>query len=213
MAYQTGSMQCFFPSNLRLTGPTVDFDSVMRYVEAALGRASQMGVDTIVFGSAGAKNVPIGFQRAKAWEQLIKMLKEWHLITKKHNIVIAIEPLNKTESNIINSTRDGLALVREADSDYVKLLIDYYHFSVGLEDLNAISEAAPYLVHTHIAKPLGRAFPTDMSEDEYKAFFDRLYSIGYKGRISVEGMTKDLEADATKSLSFLKSISHGVGLN
>jgi len=202
----------FFPANIRLTGPEVDFEAVMRYVEAALSKASQLGVDTIVFGSAGAKNVPFGFQKSKAWEQLVLMLKEWHHAAKKHNIIIAIEPLNKTESNIVNSTLEGLDLVRQVNSEHVKLLIDYYHFSVGLEDLNSVSEAAPYLVHVHIARPLGRAFPADLNEDEYQPFFERLHKIGYKGRISVEGMTKDIETDAAKSLGFLKNLSYRIGL-
>ena len=197
----------FFPSSLRLTGTDVDLDAVMYYVENAIARASQMGVDTIVFGSAGAKNVPVGFQKARAWEQLVKMLKEWHHIARKHNIVIAIEPLNRTESNIINTTREGLEMVKQVDCDNVRLLIDYYHFGVGMEDLNIIYEAAPYLAHVHIARLLGRAFPSDMSEDDYEMFFEKLYSIGFAGRVSVEGVTKDLETDAKRSFDFLKSIS------
>jgi len=202
----------FFPSHLRLTGTDVDVDAVMYYVENALARASQMGVDTIVFGSAGAKNVPVGFQKAKAWEQLVRMLKEWHHIARKHNIIIAIEPLNRTESNIINTTREGLDMVKQVNCDNVRLLIDYYHFGVGMEDLNIIFEAAPYLAHVHIARLLGRAFPSDMSEDDYEMFFEKLYSIGYAGRVSVEGITKNLETDAKRSFDFLKSLSKSIGL-
>jgi len=202
----------FFPSNLRLTGPDIDFEVVMGYVESALTRASQMGVDTIVFGSAGAKNIPIGFQWAKAWDQLVKMLKEWNDVARKHNIVIAIEPLNRTESNIINTTKEGLEMVKQVDCDNVRLLIDYYHFGIGMEDLNIIHEAAPYLAHVHVARLLGRAFPTDVGEDEYEAFFEKLYSVGYKGRVSVEGVTKDLETDAKRSFVFMKSIAKYIGL-
>ena len=197
----------FFPSSVRLTGTDVDVDAVMYYVENAIARASQMGVDTIVFGSAGAKNVPVGFQKVMAWEQLVKMLKEWHYIARKHNIIIAIEPLNRTESNIINTTREGLEMVKQVGCDNVRLLIDYYHFGVGMEDLNIIYEAAPYLAHVHIARLLGRAFPSDMSEDDYEMSFEKLYDIRYAGRVSVEAVTKDLETDAKRSFDFLKSIS------
>ena len=202
----------FFPSHLRLTGAEVDFDAVMRYVEIALARASHLGVDTIVFGSAGAKNVPIGFQKAKAWEQLVKMLKDWHHIALKHNIVITIEPLNRTESNIINTTREGLEIVKQVNCDNVRLLIDYYHFGIGMEDLNIIYEAAPYLAHVHVARLLGRAFPSDISEDDYEMFFEKLYSIAYAGRVSVEGVTKDLETDAKRSCDLLKSVAKNIGL-
>jgi len=102
-------------------------------------------------------------------------------------------------------------MVKQVDCDNVRLLIDYYHFGIGMEDLNIIHEAAPYLAHVHIARLLGRAYPSDMREDEYEMFFERLYSIGYAGRVSVEGVTKDLETDAAHSLSFLKILSNGTG--
>lgn len=201
----------FFPSNLRLTGPSVDLEAVFNYVESALTRASQIGVDTIVFGSAGAKNVPVGFSKHEALKQLVALLKEWDSIAKRNRIIIAIEPLNKTESNFINSTKEALDLANQVGRDNIKLLIDFYHFSVGLEDLSIISEASSHLVHTHIARPLGRAYPIDMSEDDYERFFEKLNDIGFKGRMSVEGNTKDFEKDAALSLSLLKNLAHKIG--
>jgi len=62
-------------------------------------------------------------------------------------------------------------------------------------------------MHVHIARLLGRAFPCDMSEDDYGMVFEKLYNIGYAGRVSVEGITKNLETDAKRSFDFLKSLS------
>jgi len=60
----------FFPASIRLTGYDADLEKTLEYVKIALYRASQLGVDTIVFGSAGAKNVPSGFNEQNAYEQL-----------------------------------------------------------------------------------------------------------------------------------------------
>ena len=59
----------FFPASYHLTGPQVDADSILAYANAALDRAAVMGAKRVVFGSACARNMPLGFSAAEATEQ------------------------------------------------------------------------------------------------------------------------------------------------
>jgi D-psicose/D-tagatose/L-ribulose 3-epimerase len=93
----------FIKGELKLTGEEVDFDRVIRYVETAVRRAAALGGKIIVFGSGTARRVPDGFPKEKAYEQLKKFLNMVADNAGKHRITIAIEPLNREETNILNS--------------------------------------------------------------------------------------------------------------
>ena len=70
----------------------------------------------MVWGSAGSRNVPGGFERDKAWQQIQSFLHVAGDIAQQNNLIIAIEPLRKQESNIINTAEQALQLVRDLDS-------------------------------------------------------------------------------------------------
>ena len=71
----------FFPANIRLTGDAADYSKIEEYLDKALGRAADLGVKVIVFGSPMSKNIPEGFPMDKAWSQLVEL----RLATLTHN--------------------------------------------------------------------------------------------------------------------------------
>jgi D-psicose/D-tagatose/L-ribulose 3-epimerase len=198
----------FFPSQIRLTGSEVNYQIIESYLEAALERACQLGVKIIVFGSSGAKNVPEGFPVDRAWEQLVVLLR---YISDKINtcgITIAIEPLNKLESNIINTSEEGLRLAKEVDKENIKLLVDYYHMAAEKEDVKCLLNAGDFVRHIHFASPALRVFPSETDIDDYTPFLNGLKEIGYNDRISVEAYTKDFCKDSKKALALLKTLTY-----
>ena len=97
----------FFPASVRLTGETVDPAKVQEYVKRAIDRAVKLGSRVIVFGSSGAKNVPEGFPYDRAFGQIADALRMIDTYAASAGIHIAIEPLNRQESNIIQNLRKG----------------------------------------------------------------------------------------------------------
>ena len=118
---------CFVPGELKIVGPAVDRVSLERYVATACERAEEAGVEVIVFGSGAARNVPGGFDRAKAHGQLVSFCRRIARFAGDHDVVIAIEPLNKAECNILTTVRECAVLVREVDHPAVRLHVDAYH--------------------------------------------------------------------------------------
>lgn len=195
----------FFPSSIHLTGPQEDGNKTMEYSKKALERASQLGVEVIVFGSAPAKNIPDGFPSEQAWNQIVKMLKTIAPIAQERGITIVIEPLNKIESNLINTVYEGLQLVKFVDMDNIQLLADYYHMTVSNETYEIILESGHTIKHVHFAEVLGRRFPRAQKK-EYLQFFSNLKNVDYKGRVSIEAYSDDLINDAAIALKILKDI-------
>jgi len=196
----------FFPGSIRLTGNTVDYGKIEEYLVKALGRAAQLGVKVIVLGSPKSKNVPEGYPMDKAWSQLVELLKSIDLLVRTRGITIVIEPLNKMESNIINTAAEGLRLVKAVDRENIKLLVDYYHLVMEKEDPEIISDAGSYIKHIHFANPAGRVYPIE-AEDGYIRFMNLLKGVGYEGRISVEAYTKDFCHDAKRSVEILRQLA------
>jgi len=198
----------FFPGHVRLTGNAVDYGKIEEYLNKALGRAAQLGVKVIVFGSPKSKNVPEGYPVDKAWSQLVELLKTVDPLVRAKGITIVIEPLCKLESNIINTAAEGLQLSRAVDRENIKLLVDYYHLVMEKEDPEILLRAGSYIKHVHFANPAGRVYPAE-KVDGYIRFMNLLKRIGYEGRISVEAYTKDFCHDAKRSVEILRQLVHG----
>jgi D-psicose/D-tagatose/L-ribulose 3-epimerase len=205
------TMNWFLPgTDIQLTGPQTDPAAIRAYVEKALALAESFGAKVIVFGSPGARTVPDGFPRDKAWEQLKDFLRTCgDVIESRHyGMVIGIEALRRPETNIVNSITESLKLAREGNHPKIRIIVDFYHLAFEKEDPDVILGGRDMIVHLQIADPRERMFPvSDADEPRYAAFFANLRKIGYNGRISIEANSNDLPNDARASLGFLKKMS------
>jgi sugar phosphate isomerase/epimerase len=193
-----------FIRTLVVVGPSVDRDALTAYVNMALDRCRALGATVVVWGSAGSRNVPEGFPRERAWEQIVSFLRMAGPMARARNIVLAIEPLRKQESNIINNGAEAFRLVREVGDANVKMIIDYYHLAEEHEDPQILEKARDAIVHLHFANPAGRVWPKDPAEDPgYRPFFAMVRKIGFRGGLSIEGRGK-FETDAAASLEFFR---------
>ena len=69
------AMNCLLPGSLPVAGPEADLGRVREYLETAFPTARELGAKTIVFGSSGARRIPVGFPRETAWVQLVGFLR------------------------------------------------------------------------------------------------------------------------------------------
>src|SRR6266581_3027728 len=178
------TMNWFLPgADVKLTGPAVDPAQVRAYLEKSLALAESFGAKVIVFGSPGARTVPGGFPRDKAWAQLAAFLRAAAGVIEAHGygMVIGIEALRKPETNIVNSVAEALRLAREVNDPRVRLNVDFYHLAFENEDPDVVLEAGPLIAHVQISDPVQRGFPKDdTGEPRYRRFFDNLRKTGYR---------------------------------
>lgn len=73
------------------------------------------------------KNIPDGFPVNEGRDQFISLCKKIASVAGKYGVTIVIEPLNKAESNIINSVAEGAETVKEVNSRNFRLLADIFH--------------------------------------------------------------------------------------
>jgi D-psicose/D-tagatose/L-ribulose 3-epimerase len=201
----TPNANLFLPASLRLTGPdAASPEEQMAYVRKALTRLNRLGVLILCFGSGGARRVPEGFSKDEAFAQLVAFGKRIAPEAQAHGITIVIEPLRRQETNIINTTAEGLALVKAIGHPNFELLIDFFHLASEKEDPAIIVEAREHLRHLHMANPQGRIFPQQWDEYDYAPFFANLRRIGYTGGISIEASSKDVATEAPRAIALLR---------
>ena len=194
---------CFFPGDLKLTGPNVNVEAIRDYARRACRRAAEMGSDFIVFGSGGARTIPDGWPRATAEEQFVEAVRLVGPLAADSGVTVLLEHLNCGESNILNSLPEGLDYLHRAGAPGIAMLCDLFHFALEEEPLENLQGCRGLLQHVHIAEPEGRVPPGPGGMD-YRPFFAKLKSLGYDNRISVECNWKDMRAELGPALEFLR---------
>ena len=194
----------FLPATLKVTGPAIDREQQMAYVKKAFARLERIGAQIVVFGSGGARQVPDGFAKDEAFQQLVDFGKRIAPEAKAHGITVAIEPLRHQETNIINSAAEGLRLVEAINDPNFQLMVDFYHLASEQEDPSIVLRASAHIRHLHMANPTGRVFPRKWEEFDYAPFFAALKKIGYDRRISVEASTQEFATDAPLAIALLR---------
>ena len=190
--------------DLKVVGPAVPTAALKDYLEMCLPRCRRLGASIVVWGSAGSRNVPEGFSRERARDQIAEFLKIAGDVAERSKIIIAIEPLRRQESNIFNTGAEALEMVHRVKHSNVRMIIDYFHLREENEDPRIIEQAKREIVHLHFANPQGRVWPHDPTEDDhYAAFFRYLEKTGYSGGISIEGQGS-FEKDGTTSREFFR---------
>jgi D-psicose/D-tagatose/L-ribulose 3-epimerase len=190
--------------DLKVVGDNVPTSALQEYLELCLARCRRLGASVVVWGSAGSRNVPEGFSRKHATEQIADFLRMAGDIGHRYDLLVAIEPLRHQEGNILNTGAEALEMVRMVKHPNVRMIIDYYHLREESEDPRIVETARREIVHIHFANPHGRVWPHDLSEDDhYAAFFGYLKKSGYSGGISIEGRGSP-ENDGAASLAFFR---------
>ena len=201
----------FIPADLKLVGPEIDKAKQMEFVRKAFERAQKLGLKVIVLGSGGARKVPDGFSQDEAWKQLVDFAKRIAPEAKKRGVVVAVEPLQKRETNTINSAAEGLKWVQGGGSPQLPAdgrLLSPVAGKGGPGHPGDGQEA--HQAHPH-RQPQRRAFPACPREEfDYSAFFANLKKINYTGGISIEGRSDDYDTEGPKALAFLRGVASGV---
>ena len=190
------SCNCFFAAGIRIVGDDVNYEMIEEYAEKGMKRFAALGGSVAVVGSGKARTFPEGYDYQKAYGQFMKVLDICGNVAGKYGIQIAVEPLQKKETNLIHTVSEGIELCKQLKNPNVKCLVDFYHVFMNGEPLDAVEKSEGMLIHAHLARPnIDRCMPREEDMDACRNYAKALGKCGYAGRMSLEGnMGPDLEA-------------------
>lgn len=194
----------FLPGDLKVVGEAVDAARQERYLTAAFARVSSLGGQVVVFGSGGARQIPEGFSRETARRQVEEFLHRCGSAAAPHDVLLAIEPLNRRECNHINSVAEALEIAQAVGHPNIGVLADLYHIMEEGQSLDETRSAGRLLFHAHVAGAENRRAPGREDVPFLTPFFRALKDINYAGRVSVEGGWADLPTQASETRAALR---------
>jgi sugar phosphate isomerase/epimerase len=193
----------FFPGKLKSVGPDLHHEAILERADLALKRAKECGSKNIVFGSGGSRAIPDGFDRDKAKAQHIALCQKMAPIAEKYGVTLAVEPLNRGETNFINSLAEGVEIIRAVNNPWFRLQCDIYHMLKEDEKPEEIVKYGQYITHCHIAEKESRTAP-GVKGDDFRPYFRALKQIKYKGGLSLECNWKDFDNEIASGIKVVK---------
>lgn len=194
----------FLPGDLKVVGPALDQERIHNYVQTAMRRVMLIGAKVVVFGSGKARMVPDGFDRDVAEAQLVDFLQLAANEADEHDLTVVIEPLNRRESNILNSVAEGATLAERVERSSIRTLADFYHIEEESEPLDNLIAHKDQLAHVHVADT-GRRAPGTGSYP-YTEFVQKLRDADYDGMVSIECRWEDFATEAAPANAFLREV-------
>lgn len=150
--------------------------------------------DQIVFASNFNAQVIIGLIRgiikenvdkAEAEEWTIDCLRKCTEFAKKYNIGLTLEPVNRYESNFINTLNEGIEFIKRVGASNLGLLVDTFHMNIEEISINdSIVQAKDYITHVHFAD--SNRWAPGCGHLDFAKIVQTLKKIGYQGYVSAE---------------------------
>ena len=148
-----------------------------------------------VYSSVGRADAVPPDEYKQQWQTVVGHLKTLCKEAEKRGVQVCLEPLNRFETDFINTTDQGLKMIKDVGSKALKLHLDTFHMNI--EEKNqaaAIRKAGKALGHFH-ACGSDRGTPGGDHID-WKPIARALKQVGYKGDVVIESFTTDVKVIA-----------------
>ena len=180
------------------------FDSSMRELIAAAGEIGSTGV--IMVPAFNAQK-PCRPHTMETRDYLCEQLHELGEYALKHNTTVILEPLNRKEAFYLRLVSDAAAICRDADSEGVRCMGDFWHMQEETSDYAAFISAGKYLQHVHVASRGQRRMPGEDGQlDNYIDGMKTLKELDYQNYISFEcGTAADRNVVVPAAVELLRS--------
>ncbi len=135
----------------------------------------------------------------------VELAKEWAETARKNNTNLLLEPLNRYETHLIRTLKDGVEICEKVGNPNMKIMADFFHMSIEEESIPAaIRAAAPYIAHVHLADST-RQLP-GYGHTDFKSGFEALKEIGFTGYMALEcgNPDPDKQAGLKRSADYLR---------
>ena len=180
------------------------FDSSMRELIAAAGEIGSTGVIMVPAFNGQKPCMP---HTMETRDYLCEQLHELGEYALKHNTTVILEPLNRREAFYLRLVSDAAAICRDADSEGVRCMGDFWHMQEETSDYAAFISAGKYLQHVHVASRGQRRMPGEDGQlDNYIDGMRALKELDYQNYISFEcGTDADREIVVPSAVELLRS--------
>lgn len=202
-----GTGQAWGEEGLSFTDPDPDIRcAAVERIKSHIPAAEKFGAVIIIGLIRGI--VKPGVEEVQAMEWLVKALGECSDAAHHHGIRLALEPINRYETTLINNVAQGLELIKRVGASNFGLLLDTFHMNIEepvIED--SIRECGKHTFHFHVADS-NRWYP-GAGHLNFNSILNELFSSGYRSWVSGEFVPlPDAQTAAQQNITFLRQSEH-----
>jgi len=148
-----------------------------------------------VYSAVGRADAVAPDEYKRQWKTVVRNLKAVCKYAEKRGRQICLEPLNRFETDFINTTDQALKMVKDVGSPALKLHLDTFHMNIEEKcQGDAIRKAGKLLAHFH-ACGSDRGTPGN-DHINWECIAKALKAVRYKGDVVIESFTTDVKVIA-----------------
>lgn len=182
-------------------GPTRDLtnadedihNNCFSYIASCLNFCVELGVNFFggpMYSAVGKARMLSPEQRKAEWKLAVKNLRKVCDMAASRNLLIALEPLNRFESDLVNTTNDVVRLIDDINHPAAQIMLDGFHMNIEERNIEeAIITAGDKLIHLQVSENY-RGTP-GTGQTCWNAYKKGLEKINYKGTVTIESFTPE----------------------
>jgi len=177
------------------------------YIRAIIDFAGPFGAPAIIGSMQGRFTEDV--DRPTALQFVSEALEDLGEHARQYGVPLIFEPINRYETNLINTIAAGVELLQSLSTRNVKLLPDLFHMNIEEVDSAAALRAAAGLIgHLHFVDSNRR--PAGLGHIDYRPIVAALEAIGYDRFASAEALPyPDPEAAARQTIQAFRKYFRG----
>jgi D-psicose/D-tagatose/L-ribulose 3-epimerase len=181
-----------------LRGTPEQQKNAMDYMMAVIDQMMVLDCPSLigpVYSSVGRADAVPPAEYRQQWKTVVRNLKALCKYAEKKGKQICMEPLNRFETDFINTCDQALKMINDVKSPALKLHLDTFHMNI--EEKNqaaAIRKGGKHLAHFH-ACGSDRGTPGGDHID-WPGIAKALKAVKYDGDIVIESFTQDVKVIA-----------------
>jgi 5-keto-L-gluconate epimerase len=197
-----GTGQAWGEEGLSFTDPDPSIRAAaIERVRLHVPLAAHWGAVVIIGLLRGVVRPGVDRSQAEAW--LVEALCDCSREAEPEGVRLALEPINRYETTLINSAAQGLELIERVGTPNFGLLLDTFHMNIEEPSIEqSIADVGPRIFHFHVADS-NRWYPGS-GHLEFRSILAALRATGYDGWVSGEFMPRpDALTAAAKAIEHL----------
>lgn len=165
------------------------------YLDACFEIAAELGSSFVagpMYAAVGKARLVSPEQRQIEWDRAVHNLQKVCKRAGEFGLDLAIETLNRFETDLINTSEDLMRLIQDINEPQAKATLDGFHLNIEEPSLEeAIRRVGDKLIHVQVSENY-RGTP-GTGQTNWAAWKRGLEAINYQGCISIESFTPQVQ--------------------
>lgn len=181
-----GTGQSYFADGLSISDVRVEVqEKVRERLKGHIRFASKLKAQ-VVLGSIRGKLDDSSLKSKRAgYKVAVDAVKELADFAADMDVKLTVEPINRYETNFINTAMDAVDFVTHVNADNVGIVIDTFHMNIEEQDfVESIYFVGERLWHCHLVD--SNRYALGMGHIDFVKICHALEGIGYEGYVSAE---------------------------